>query len=62
MQNPTPEYLMERMKSTSQDKSSLVILMHDAQAKKVTADTLPEIISYLKEQGYEFKSFYDIIK
>ena len=36
--------------------------MHDAQAKKVTADTLPEIISYLKEQGYEFKSFYDIIK
>lgn len=53
---------MERMKSTSQDKSSLVILMHDAQAKKVTADTLPEIISYLKEQGYEFKSFYDIIK
>ena len=61
-QNPTPEYLMERMKSTSQDKSSLVILMHDAQAKKVTADTLPEIISYLKEQGYEFKSFYDIIK
>ena len=61
-QNPTPEYLMERIKSTSQDKSSLVILMHDAQAKKVTADTLPEIISYLKEQGYEFKSFYDIIK
>lgn len=61
-QNPTPEYLIERIKSTSQDKSSLVILMHDAQAKKVTADTLPEIISYLKEQGYEFKSFYDIIK
>ena len=52
-QNPTPEYLMERIKSTSQDKSSLVILMHDAQAKKVTADTLPEIISYLKEQGYD---------
>lgn len=36
--------------------------MHDAQAKSVTADALPQIISYLKEQGYEFKNFYEIIK
>lgn len=61
-QNPSPEYLMERIQNTTQDKNSIVILMHDAQAKKVTVDTLPEIIKYLKEQGYEFKNFYDIIK
>jgi peptidoglycan/xylan/chitin deacetylase (PgdA/CDA1 family) len=36
--------------------------MHDAPAKSVTADALPQIISYLKEQGYEFKNFYEIIK
>jgi peptidoglycan/xylan/chitin deacetylase (PgdA/CDA1 family) len=36
--------------------------MHDAQAKSVTAESLSQIIDYLKEQGYEFKTFYDIIK
>ena len=53
---------MERIKVTSEGKNSVVVLMHDASAKKVTADLLPEIINYYKEQGYEFKSFYDIIK
>ncbi len=36
--------------------------MHDAGTKQLTADTLPEIIQYLKEQGYAFKNFYDIMK
>ena len=59
-QNPTPEYLMERIRVTSEGKNSIVVLMHDAAAKKTTADMLPEIIAYYREQGYEFKSFYDI--
>ena len=57
---PTSDYLMSRLQATSQGKNSLIILMHDAQAKKVTADTLPQIIDYLAGQGYEFKTFYDI--
>ncbi len=57
---PTPEYTMQRLQATSSGKNSLVILMHDAQAKKVTAETLPQIIDYLAGQGYEFKTFYDI--
>ncbi len=57
---PTPEYTMNRLQATSAGKNSLVILMHDAQAKKVTADMLPQIIDYLAGQGYEFKTFYDI--
>ncbi len=35
--------------------------MHDTGAKQLTADSLPEIIAYLKEQGYIFKNFYDIM-
>ena len=60
--SPTPEYIMRRIQETSYGKNSLVILMHDAQAKKVTAEKLPEIIDYLAGQGYEFKTFYDIFE
>ena len=56
------EFELARLQETTQNKNSVVILMHDAPAKKVTAEALPQIISYLREQGYEFKNFYDIIK
>jgi hypothetical protein len=35
--------------------------MHDTGTKQLTADSLLEIITYLKEQGYVFKNFYDIM-
>lgn len=60
--NLSIEFELKRLQETSQGKNSLVILMHDAQAKSVTAEALPQIISYLKEQGYELKNFYEIIK
>ena len=60
--SPTIEYEMQRIQETVGDKQSVVILMHDAQAKKVTVEALPGIIDYLKGQGYEFKNFYEIIK
>lgn len=60
--NPTIEYEMEKIQQTVQNKNSVVILMHDAQAKRVTAEALPQIISWLRENGYEFKNFYEIIK
>ncbi len=59
---PTVEFEMQRIQETVSNKNSVVILMHDAQAKKVTAEALPQIISWLKQNGYEFKTFYDIIK
>jgi len=37
-------------------KKQVVILMHDAPVKTTTADALPRIIEYLKEQGYAFKT------
>lgn len=60
--NLSIEFELQRLRETSEGKNSLIILMHDAQAKKTTADALPNIIAYLKEQGYKFESFYDIIK
>ncbi len=59
---PTITYEMQRIQETTQNKQSVVILMHDAEAKKVTVEALPNIIDYLKEQGYTFKNFYEIIK
>ena len=60
--NPTIEYEMQKITETTANKQSVVILMHDAEAKKVTVEALPGIIDYLAGQGYEFKNFYEIIK
>lgn len=59
---PTVEFELQRIIETTQGKNSIVILMHDAAAKGTTVEALPQIIDYLKEQGYEFKNFYEIIK
>ncbi len=58
----TKEEMLEYVKQTMGEKHNIVILMHDAGDKQVTVDMLPELITYLREQGYEFKSFGDIIK
>lgn len=60
--NPTEEYLMNNLQKTTEGKNSLVVLMHDSQAKKITVDFLPKVIEYLRQQGYEFESFYSIIE
>ncbi len=59
---PTHESLLRDLKTTSRGKKKIVILMHDAGTKQLTADTLGEAISYLKGEGYSFKNFYDIMK
>lgn len=59
---PTVDFELQRIADTTCDKQSVVILMHDAEAKKVTVEALPNIIDYLKGQGYEFKNFYELIK
>lgn len=58
---PTAESIINDLKSTAEGKNSIVVLMHDASTKQLTADTLPTVISYLREQGYSFKNFYDIM-
>ncbi len=56
----SPEELMGCLQETMQGDGSLIILMHDASDKSYTAETLPTVISYLREQGYTFKNFYGI--
>lgn len=58
----TKEAIIENTKQTVGSKNSVVILMHDAGDKILTYEALPEVISYLREQGYSFKNFYSIIK
>ena len=59
---PTKESIMQNLIDTVGEKNSVVILMHDSATKILTYECLPEIISYLKEKGYYFATFYDIIK
>ena len=58
---PTAESIINDLKSTSNGKNKIVVLMHDSGGKQLTADTLREAISYLRNEGYEFKNFYDIM-
>lgn len=41
---------------TSKDKEIVVILMHDTYGKEETVKSLPKIIEYFKNSGYEFKT------
>ena len=59
---PTEESIINDLISTVGTKNSVVILMHDNASKQLTATMLPQVINYLREQGYTFKTFYDVIK
>ncbi len=52
--------MIKSLKETVEGNDIVVILMHDI--KQDTADLLPEIIQYLRDEGYQFKNIYDIIQ
>ena len=58
----TKESLMENFYETTNGKTSIVLLMHDAADKILTYEVLPEIISWARENEYEFKTLYDVIE
>lgn len=51
--------LLKNLKKSSKNKKTLVILMHDTSDVNDTPAILKDSIAYLKEQGYQFKNFYD---
>jgi len=57
----TKEDILASIIETSNNKNSVVVLMHDAGDKILTYETLQDVINYFKEQGYIFKDMYDII-
>ncbi|MDD3225437.1 MAG: polysaccharide deacetylase [Clostridium sp.] len=51
------EKIKNNIKLQCQDKDIAVILMHDTYYKYFTVDSLPDVIKYLKNQGFVFRSF-----
>lgn len=57
--NRTAAQLLAKIQATAtQDR--IVVLMHDAAAKKSTAEALPSVIEYLKSQGYAFRRLDEV--
>jgi peptidoglycan/xylan/chitin deacetylase (PgdA/CDA1 family) len=54
--NIPKDKLVQRLANTTKGKNTVVILMHDAGAKKTTAEALPQVIEYLINEGYQFKA------
>lgn len=55
----SPSELVDYTKRTTSGHEDVVILMHDAAAKKNTVEALPSVIDYLISQGYEFRRLDD---
>jgi len=58
----TTEEFISELDKTVPKHNSVVVLMHDAGNKTATANALPTIIKYFRDQGFEFENFYSIIK
>ncbi len=58
----TTEEFISELDKTVPKHNSIVVLMHDAGNKTATANALPTIIKYFRDQGFEFENFYSIIK
>lgn len=56
----TKEDCIAEFISTKGNQNSLIVLMHDANDKTQTVESLPDIIQMLKDEGYTFKTFFDI--
>lgn len=58
----TKEKIMKNIQKYTNNKGSIVVLMHDASNKILTYETLKDVINYLKDQGYTFDNFYSIMQ
>lgn len=54
--NIPADKLVERLKQTTRGQKHLIVLMHDAPLKNTTVQALPQIIEYLKANGYVFQT------
>lgn len=53
--------LLNNLKKSAKNKGTLVVLMHDTTDVSNSSLVLKDSIDYLREQGYEFKNFYDLL-
>ncbi|KHD35973.1 xylanase [Clostridium acetobutylicum] len=54
------EKIISNVKKQCKDQKIIVILMHDSYYKKTTVESISEIVKYLKEKDYKFKTFDNI--
>lgn len=59
MKKYTKRQLLENLKKTSKNKEELIILMHDTNDVSDSSEALEDSIQYLKQEGYEFRNFYN---
>lgn len=57
----TKSQLLTNLKKSAKNKGTLIILMHDTNDVNDTTSVLLESINYLKNEGYSFKNFYDLL-
>ncbi|UCZ52776.1 polysaccharide deacetylase family protein [Bacillus shivajii] len=55
-----PEKMLNQIKAQSAGKNIVVPLFHDTARNEATAEILPDVIEFYKEEGYEFRTFRDI--
>lgn len=58
----TKESMLKNIKKYTKNKGNIVVLMHDSSSKILTYETLVDVINYLREEGYTFDNFYNIMK
>ncbi len=61
MKKYSKEQLLNNLKKSAKNKGSLVVLMHDTKDVSDSSAILKESIEYLRQEGYEFKNFYDLL-
>ena len=59
---PTRESILENLEKTVGNKDVVVLLMHDSSTKILTYETLPQVISFLRNNGYTFRTIYDVLQ
>lgn len=57
----TSSELLNNLKNSCKNKDSIVVLMHDTADVSRSYLALQDSIKYLKEQGYTFKTFEDLL-
>lgn len=57
----TSSQLLSNLKKSCKNKDSIIILMHDTADVSRSYLALQDSIKYLKEQGYTFKTFEDLL-
>lgn len=48
------ETIVKNVKEQTPGRDRIILLMHDSPGKRTTVEALPQIIQFLKQQGYEF--------